>query len=94
MATTSQVKSGLDTITEIIKEAHSMIAKAQSNTAVAVANLNDIPGDYADVLSTINSYGTEDAFEALAKAELAKLTDEFVALITAGTAIAETDLDG
>jgi hypothetical protein len=93
MATTSQVKSGLDAITEIIKDAHATIAKAQSNTSIAVADLNALPTDYADVLATINGYGTVDAFEALSKAELAKLTTEFMALVTAGTAIVNTDID-
>jgi hypothetical protein len=93
MATTSQVKSGLDAITEVIKEAHAVIAKAQSNTSIAVADLNALPTDYADVLATINAYGTVDAFEALSKAELAKLTTEFMALVTAGTTIVNTDID-
>lgn len=92
MATSSQVKSGLDAVTEIIKEAHATIAKAQSNTALAVADLNAIPTEYADVLATINGYGTTDAFEALSKAELAKLTTEFSALVAAGTAIIGTDI--
>ena len=93
MATTSQVKSGLDAITEIIKEAHAVIAKAQSNTEGAVASLNAIPTEYADVLATINNYGTENVFEALSKAELAKLTTEFVSLVNAGNTIIATDLD-
>jgi hypothetical protein len=93
MATTSQVKSGLDAITEVIKEAHAVIAKAQSNTSIAVADLNALPTDYADVIATINAYGTTDAFEALSKAELAKLTTEFVALVNAGTTIVNTDID-
>lgn len=94
MATPSEVKTGMDAISERISAARATVKKAQQNTGNAVADLNAIPTEFADVLATINGYGTEDAFEALAKAELAKMTAEFSALVTAGTAIAETDLDG
>lgn len=94
MATPSEVKTGMDAISERISNARATIKKAQLNSGSAVTDLNAIPTEFADVLSTINGYGTSDAFEALAKAELAKMTAEFSALVTAGTAIVETDLDG
>jgi hypothetical protein len=92
MATTSEVTVGLDKIAETISQARSTVLKAKTNTEGAVALLNAIPTEFADVLSTINDYGTEDAYEAVAKAKLAKLTSEFVALVTAGTVIIETEV--
>jgi hypothetical protein len=92
MATSSEVKTGLDSIASVISEARSVVLKAQTNTDVAVASLNALPGQYSDVIATINAYGTVDAFEALAKAELAKLTAEFIALVNAGGAISAVEV--
>lgn len=92
MATASQVKSGLDAISGIIAKARKDVESAQESTANAVSLLNALPGDYQDLIATINTYGTTNAFEALAKAELAKLTTEFQALVAAGNTIVNTDL--
>lgn len=94
MATPSEVKTGMDAISARISGARATVQKAQQNTGNAVTDLNAIPTEFGDVIATINGYGTADAFEAQAKAELAKLTAEFVALVTAGSAIVATDLDG
>lgn len=92
MATPSEVKTGMDAISARISLARAVVKKAQQNTGNAVTDLNAIPEEFGDVIATINGYGTQDAFEAQAKAELAKLTAEFVALVGAGTAIAGVDL--
>jgi hypothetical protein len=92
MATSSEVKTGLDAIASVISEARNVVLKAQTNTDGAVASLNALPTEYADVIATINAYGTVDAFEALSKAELAKLTTEFNALVNAGGAISAVEV--
>jgi hypothetical protein len=88
MATTSEVKTGMDSIARVIADARAVLLKAKQNTAVAKGTLDALPTAFADVLATINAYGTEDAFEAATKAELAKLTTEFVALTGSADAIA------
>lgn len=81
MATTSDVKSGLDTIAGVIAQNRSALAQAKLAMAQREVNLNDIPTKYSDVIETINAYASGDAFEVLAKAELSRLTAEFLALV-------------
>lgn len=91
MATPSEVKTALDDISRGIVMARSTAEEAKERFGNASAALNDIPTRYADEIATIQAYGTSDPFEAHAKAELDKLTTEFVALKTAtdtGAAIA------
>ena len=80
MATTSEVKSGLDAIAELIAGNRAIIEKSKSNAAVASAALAVIPTDYADVIATIDGFVGTDAFEALAQDEKTKLAAEFTAL--------------
>ena len=80
MATTSEVKSGLDDISVFIKNARKAAQSAKAAFSTHHAILNAIPTTFADVLATIDAYGTTDAFEALSKAEKEKLQAEFVAL--------------
>ena len=80
MATTSEVKAGLDDIAQRIRSSRKGFALAKDAIVKTRDGLNAIPTQYADVLNTIGLYGTADAFEALSKDELAKLTTEFVAL--------------
>ena len=80
MATASEVKSGLDAIADEIAAVRKRFATAKSSIEGGSTALGNIPTKWADVLSTIDGYGTEDAFEALTKAEKAKLATEFVAL--------------
>ena len=88
MATTSEVKTGLDEISNEIRNANNLATEAKDQLQIAKDKLDGLASTYADVISTINGYGTTDAFEALAKAERAKLTTEFQALSSAfGTAI-------
>lgn len=88
MATSSQVKSGLDSVAVRIADQRAAVLAAVKNATNAVTALNAIATDYSDMITTINNYGTTDAFEALSKAELAKLTTEFNALKTAASTIA------
>jgi hypothetical protein len=92
MASYSEVKAGLDDIAEIIRSQRAVLSKAVSNSQLASDGLAALPTDYADVLATINGYGTSNASEALAKADLAKLTTEFLALKAVADAIAAADV--
>ena len=89
MATASEIKAGMDAIAERIAEQRAVVAKAKSNAQIASDALNSITIDFADVLSTIDSFAANstDYFERLAKAEKAKLQAEFVALVAEADAI-------
>lgn len=80
MATYSQVKSGLDEISQTIVRARYEASRCISKLTGAASALNAIPTDYSDVITTIDGYGTADEAEAAAKAEKAKLQAEFLAL--------------
>lgn len=88
MATASQVKVGLDDIASVIAAQRDVMKKAKSNAALASAALAALGTTYADVIATITAYGTSDAFEALSKAEYAKLLAEFNALKTVADGVA------
>lgn len=88
MASYSEVKAGLDEVARIIREQKAVMLKAKSNAGLASAALAGLPTEYADVISTINAYGITNAAEALAKADLAKLTTEFQALKTLADQVA------
>ena len=87
MAQTSEVKSGLDAIGEIITGQRAVIEKAQSNAQIASDALAAILVDYADVIATIDAYTGADAFETLSKDEKARLANEFTALKALADAI-------
>lgn len=93
MATSSQVKTTLDEIAMIIREQRAVMEKVKSNAALASTALGDLPTVYADVVATIQAYGTTNAFEALAKAELAKLAAEYTALKADADTVAAIDLN-
>jgi len=80
MATSSEVKAGLDEIALVIKTARSRLSAAKAQVSSQNSTIDGLPVTYADLIATINAYGTADAFEALSKAELAKLITEFMAL--------------
>jgi len=91
MATTSEVKAGLDEISAMIKASRQRLVSSKLMIKTQETNLNAIPTRFSDVLGTVNGYGTADAFEAVCKAELAKMTTEFLALV-ADTSLAVVDL--
>ena len=80
MATVSEVKSGIDSIAQLIAAAARTQARAKENLLAARNQLNNLPSQYADVMATIDAYTPTGAFETLAKDEKAKLASEFVAL--------------
>lgn len=93
MATSSQVKAGLDDIARAIREAREVMEKVKSNAALAAATLAGLPTEYADVIATIQAMGATNDFDKLAKASLAKLSAEYTALKVHADAVAATDLD-
>lgn len=93
MATASQVKAGLDDISQAIRTERNALLSVKARITTAKTNLNSLPVAYADAIATINAYvgGGEDDFEKQAVADLAVLTVEFQALKAKATT-AETDL--
>jgi hypothetical protein len=88
MASYSEVKAGLDAVAVTIRDARTALLKCKSEASVISGNLSALPTTYSDVVTTVQAYGTTNAAEALAKADLAKLTAEFQALKTISDGIA------
>lgn len=91
MATSSEVKAGLDEISAMIKASRQRLVSSKEMIGTQETNLTAIPTRFSDVLTTVNGYGTTDVFEALCKAEVAKMTTEFQAL-KADVSLAVLDL--
>lgn len=92
MASYSEVKAGLDNIASVIRQQRQRLVQTKGEASSASVALAALANDYADVINTVEGYGTSDAAEKLAKADLAKLTTEFVALKSAADAIADANL--
>lgn len=86
MATASEVKNGLDRVAAAIRAARAAIVEAKVTIDAQIEALNGLATNYADVVATVQAYTGADAFEDVAKAELARLTTEFGALLTAAQA--------
>ena len=93
MATYSQVKVAMADIAARLTKGRERMQGAKSVGADVSASLTAIQTDFADVITTINAYGTTNAGEALAKADLAKLTTEFTALKADADALAALNLN-
>lgn len=92
MATYSEVKHGLDAVAGVISDQRAVMVKVKSNAALASSALDALATDYADVVATINAYGTTNAAEAAAKAELAKMVAEYQALKAVADQVAAANL--
>ena len=92
MATSSEVKTGLDDIAKAIRTARQSMLVVKSSGATVSTDLAGLATAYAAVIATINGYSTSDAFESVSKAELAKLTAEFTALKSVADAVAAINL--
>ena len=92
MATSSEVKTGLDDISAAIRAARQSMVTVKGTGASVSADLGGLATEFADLIATVNAYGTTNAFEALAKAELGKLTAEFTALKAVSDAVAAINL--
>lgn len=93
MATTSEIKVGMAKIADRLSEGRAAMLKAKTTGANVSAALASIPADFSDIIATINAFGTTNPFEALAKAELAKMTVEFTALKADADALANLNLN-
>ncbi len=91
MATSTQVKAALDEVAGKIINARQNLINSKNVFSVQVGVLSDIVTQYNDVIATIGAYGTSDSWEAYQKAELAKITVEFQALL-ADAQLAVADL--
>ena len=91
MATTSEVKAGLDDIATSIRNCRKKFAQAKTSISQAYAELNAIPTTFSDEIAEIDGYTGADDFETLCQAEKAKLTTEFVALRNLINALIGTD---
>lgn len=83
MATVSEVKAGLDAISELISGSRQAREQSKARLLAARNQLAAIPSQYADVISTIDGYTPNGAFETLTKDEKTKLASEFTNLKTA-----------
>ena len=92
MATPSEVKAGLDDIAETIRTERNALRTAKARIGTGQGNLNLIPTTFADILDEIALVEHDgDAFYEAARAEVASLTPEFIALRDDATG-AVTDL--
>ena len=80
MATTSEVKHGLDEIAKSIRSAQQRYDGAKANIEKAAADLGQIPSVYAGIIAEIDGYTPSGAFETLSQDEKGKLQVDFVAL--------------
>lgn len=82
MATTSEIKAGLDDIAAEIRTERQALRSAQARVNASLAALQGLPTKYAGLIAEIDGFDaqTSDVFERLAKAEKAKLVTEFTAL--------------
>lgn len=80
MATYSEVKTGFDEIAAVIRKAQTVKATCASNAQAASNELASLTTRYSDLISTVQAYGSSNAAEVHAKAELGKLQAEFTAL--------------
>lgn len=92
MSTYSEVKTGLDGIAIRMSNDRDIMKKVKTNAAQASADLAALATDYAAIIAQINAYGTNDASEAFAKAELAKLVSEYTALKSLADQVAAINL--
>ena len=82
MATTSEVKAGLDNIATSIRNCKQKFIQAKTIIQNCSNELGAIPTTFSDVNSTIQNYTPTGAFEILAQDERSKLVSEFQALKT------------
>lgn len=93
MATTSEIEVGMAAIAARLSDQRQVMIKIKANAGTASAALAAIPTDFADVVATMNAFGTGNAYEAAVKAQLAKMTTEFTALKAKADAVAAVDLN-
>lgn len=78
MATSTQVETGLDEISDIISGGERELASISAKLLSLRQQLTNIPATYADVIATINGYTPTGPFEELAQDKRAKYAADFV----------------
>jgi hypothetical protein len=78
----SNVKAALDDIAQSIRTERQAMTNAKARIATGQNNLNALPTTFQEAIAEITAYEGVDAFEALSKDELAKLTTEFLSLVS------------
>ena len=96
MATTSEIKTGLDAIAAVISTQRKAMKAIKQTGGDVSAELANLTTAYADVIASVRAFAvdTTDAFELNAKAELAKLTTEFTALKSKADTVKTLNLNG
>lgn len=80
MATTSEVKAGLDDIAATIRNCRKKFITCKASISAARAELAAIPTTFADVNTEITAYTGADDFENLCIAERTRLVTEYQGL--------------
>ena len=80
MSTVSEVKAGLDAISQTIRNKRRDAENAKVALAQISTELDALATEYSDVITQIGNYTPTGALETLAVDELAKMTTEFTAL--------------
>lgn len=90
----SSMKSGVDAISAALVGQRAVLSKVKTNAQGASDALGSIPTEYAAVVAEIQAIpdNTTNPAEALLKAELIKLTNEFIALRAVADSVAGIDL--
>jgi len=78
----STVKAGLDDIATAIRTERQAASNAKARLSAARNNLNSLVTTHTVSINEINAYVGTDPAEAMAKDELAKLTTEFLSLVS------------
>jgi len=78
----SEVKAGLDDIATAIRTERQAAKNAKARLATARNNLNSLVTVHSASIAEINGYTGADDSETLAQADLAKLTAEFLPLVS------------
>ena len=92
MATTSEVKTGLDQLSIKLVDARNRAKRDQASMKTTKNILADVPTQFADIFATIDAYAGGNNFEDTAKDAKAKLISEGVTLSNKVSS-ADTDLD-
>jgi len=86
----SKVKVGLDAIAAEIENRREVLRRAKDVFTEQNARLGNIPTEYQAVITEINGYAPDNAFETAAQAELAALTVDFQTLKSAALEARDT----
>ncbi|MCR4341692.1 MAG: hypothetical protein NUW01_17590, partial [Gemmatimonadaceae bacterium] len=76
------IEVSLAAVSALIAEQRAVIVSGKAKATAASVALAEIPTKFADVIATVQAFGTGNAYEANVKAKFAKLATEYAALKT------------